>query len=236
MEDGYTKIQRFFSACDEIVDGKYPFAEAKIKAILKTIAQSKELTELFGAVTDGFDYPTAKREYLRFPAEKNSSHGRAYLPTARGELLAFVFCLMVEFDAGTMKFNDFLLRYFYEDGSYTASYALFATRMMRPFRDIVKDCFPDLERADFVDRRRVDEILGKIAERVAVEWARVCERGLSAEDKLSAEIMLSELLAAAGRKDAREVKAILVGYRYFLLQTHAGDKSSEQLFELASTL
>ena len=67
----------------------------------------------------------------------------AYLPAERQDVLAFVFCLFVEIDAGTMHMNDLLLRYFYVDGSYTASYSVFSGRMIKPFRDIVRECFPE---------------------------------------------------------------------------------------------
>ena len=142
MEEKLEKIQKFLSVCDELVDGTFHIADAKISELLRALAASRELTNLFTAVTDGFDYPAAKRAYLKFPTAAGSTRGVAYLPSARNEILAFVFCLMVEIDAGDIRLNDFLLRYFYIDGSYTASYSLFADRMLRPFRDIVRDCYP----------------------------------------------------------------------------------------------
>lgn len=138
----YEKVEQFMAAVNELVDGKFMTADTTMTEILRRIAASRELTELFTAVVKGYDYARARRTYLRFPAEKGSAHGVAYLPTERSEILAFVFCLFVEFDAGSMQFGDFLLRYFYVDGSYTASYALFADRIVRPFRDIVRDAYP----------------------------------------------------------------------------------------------
>lgn len=143
MQDKIFRIQRFIDACDALIEAKFILAGAKIKEVLRALAASPDLQNLFKAVTTGFDYPAAKRAYLKFPAESGSTHGAAYLPAERTEILAFVFCLLAEFDGGSMQLNDFLLRYFYEDGSYTASYAHFAERMLRPFRNIVCDCYPD---------------------------------------------------------------------------------------------
>lgn len=137
------RIQRFVEACDELIDAKFAVAGEKIKEVLKAIAASEDLQNLFTAVTTRFDYPAAKRAYLKFPAEKGTSPGAAFLPKERSDILAFVFCLLVEFDGGSMQLNDFLLRYFYEDGSYTASFTQFVSRMIKPFRDIICDCFPD---------------------------------------------------------------------------------------------
>ena len=139
MEENIVKIKRFITACDELIAGSYRDAEEKISEVLKCLAASEDLTGLFSAVTEEFDYAASKSYYLRETSERR---GTAYLPTGRVDALAFVFCLLAEIDAGAMRFNDFLLRYFYVDGSYTASFSLFADRIMRPFRDIVKEAYP----------------------------------------------------------------------------------------------
>ncbi len=236
MREQYDKIQRFIDACDELLNGKYMDADRRIADILKAIAASRALTDLFSAVTDKFDYPAAKRAYLKFPAGRGAAHGAAYLPSDRGELIAFVFCLLVEFDGGKLSFNEFLLRYFYEDGSYTASFALFVQRMIRPFRDIVSECFPELHRT--LSQRgyyKVEELLGELAERFTVERANVAAR-VSGEDGAAGELMLGELTAAAGRGDVTELKALLCGYRYFLRALGLESEESRHIFELAAKL
>lgn len=69
MQDKYAQMQRFFTACDELISGKYILADNKISEVLKAIAASEELTGLFTAVTERFDYPAAKQAYLKYPAE-----------------------------------------------------------------------------------------------------------------------------------------------------------------------
>ena len=238
MEDTYEKLRRFFNACDELVEGNYTSAEWKISEVLKAIAGSHSLTQIFSHVTSDFDYITAKRKFLRAPSN-GSTRGEAYLPTARDEILAFVFCLFVEFDGGSMNFGDFLLRYFYEDGSYTASYAHFASRVIRPFRDIVRDCFPEYGRTGTLESesmlRRQDDALGEISERAAVERSRMASV-LEGGDHRAAEILLGEVFAAIGRRDASAVKALLMGYRYLLKSTGAGLEACRALFAAADRL
>ncbi len=238
MEDRYSKIQKFFTACDELVNGTFMLADNRIADVLKAIAGSGELTNLFNAATETFDYNAAKKAYLKYPAEKGEAHGIAYLPSDRKEILAFVFCVLVEIDAGVVKFNDFLLRYFYIDGSYTASYATFAERMIRPFRDIVRDCYPDSGRRDYLERlgKRRDGILETLAERIPVERERIVRVALRDEEREASETIFSELVAATGRKDGAEVAAILAGYRYFLIYINAESPESDELFKLAEDL
>ena len=219
MATNFEQLECFFNACDAFMTEKYMVADAKIAEILKAIAQSRALTDLFSAVTERFDYPTAKKAYLRFPAQKGSAHGAAYLPKDRGEILAFVFCILVDVDAGRIRFNDFLLRYFYEDGSYTASFALFSECMLRPFRDIVRECFPDVDarRSRLEEAKRArDERYGAISDGATRERVRLAAIPLATEDRDAGEAILLELASAADERIASRVRALTHAYRYFL--------------------
>ena len=238
MGDTYEKLRRFFNACDEMIEGNYVSAEWKISETLKAIAASENLTQIFSHVTSDFDYIAAKRRYLRAPSN-GAARGEAFLPTARNEIIAFVFCLFVEFDGGSMNFGDFLLRYFYEDGSYTASYAHFADRMIRPFRDIVRDCFPEYGKmgelkSESVQRRR-DNARGEISERATVERSRMASV-LEEGDRRAAEIIFGEVFSAIGRRDASAVKALLIGYRYLLKSAGASEEACRALFAAADKI
>ena len=237
--DKIEKIGRFLSVCDELVTGSYMNAESHISEALKCIAGCRELTNLFAAVTDGYDYPAAKRAYLR-PRTGNGTAGRvgAYLPAERQDVLAFVFCLFVEIDAGTVHLNDPLLRYFYVDGSYTASYSVFAGRMIKPFRDIVRECFPECGKRGQVAvmRKKREEALSAFSQALPVERSRVMGRELLEEEKTAGEEIFSELAAAAARRDVTQVRALLAGYRYFLRYIGAESEESAALFALGKEL
>lgn len=235
MEENYEKLARFFAACDELVEGKFLVADTKISELLKALADCRPLTEIFNAVTTDFDYAAAKRAYLKYPAE-SSVHGAAYLPTERTQILAFVFCLLVEFDGGSMKLNDFLLRYFYEDGSYTASYALFASRMIRPFRDIVRDCFPDFGKDAHLARQKMrEEAFVALATEIEREQRRIQGLPLHDEERRAARVLLSELASATDRREVMDLEAILTGYRYFLRYINA-EKDGAAIFTAAERL
>ncbi len=238
MQDQYQKIERFLSVCTKLVDGKFMNADTRVSETLAAIAASRELTQLFSAVTQGFDYPAAKRAYLKPSSEMGGARGQAFMPSDRSEILAFVFCLFVEIDAGTLPFNDFLLRYFYVDGSYTASYTVFAERVVRPFRDIVRDCFPDLERrggsAGLSGSQ--DDAIDQIARRIPAEQARIEKYSLHDTEKVSMRVILSAISAALSRHDIADLTALLAGYRYFLRYIGGEDENSAAIFEYAAKL
>lgn len=237
MEDNYGQLQRFFTACDELMRGSYLQAEPRIAEVLRSIAACPALYELFKAVSDGYDYPAAKSAYLRAP--KTGGGIVALLPSERSEILAYVFCLLVELDSGAMRVNDLLLRYFNTDGSYTGSYAVFTERVIRPFRDIVRNCFPRASQGGgeaAVRRKKREDTFGELCERLASERARVASLSLPAEDLAGGDALLAAAGAAASRQDGNELSVLLKGYRYFLLYTRAESASSAELFRLAAAL
>lgn len=222
----YAQLERFFTAADELITGKFILADTKIGELLKAVAASDELTQLFAAATEGYDYPAAKRAYLCPPDGRGVARGEAYLPDDRGEVLAFVFCLLAEIDAGKLKLGDFLLRYFYEDGSYTASYERFVNKMIKPFRDIVRDCYPMQPAAPRAGFAAMESAIAR-------ERTRVKNSALAPEDAVAADKMLSAMQSALGRKDLPCLKALLCGYLYFLQMTGFSDENSDALFAAA---
>ncbi|MDE7158366.1 MAG: hypothetical protein K2N74_02225, partial [Clostridiales bacterium] len=209
-----------------------------IAQVLKAIASSEEISRLFDAVTKQFDYLSAKRSYLRFPAAAGSSHGAAFLPADRGDIIAFIFCLLVEFDSSTAFLGDFLLRYFYEDGSYTASFTIFTERMIVPFRDIVKSCFPDALNRTVVGamEEKEDNVLRSVAEWTEYEAARIGKLNLSVREQVAAETILSQVKATVGRKEVAAVKALVCGYRYFVLCNGIADEAGNAIFSFVESL
>ena len=215
------QINRFLKACDKLMNEKYMVADTRIQEVLRSIGESRALTDLFASATERFDYPAAKKMYLRFPASPMSAHGKAFLPKDRVEVVAFVFCLLVDIDAGRIKFDDFLLRYFYEDGSYTASFSLFAERLLRPFRDIVQECFPDVAKpvrpeSTAQKARKRSASLETFAALAIEERERLKSVSLSAVDAAAGDALLSEMIQAAGKDDVPLAKALASGYNYFL--------------------
>ena len=232
MSERITKIERFLTACTALAAGKYAGAEAKISEILASIAASDDLTQLFTAVTQDFDYLSAKKNFLREP-QTGAAHGTAYLPAQRSDLLAFVFCLFVEIDSKAVSLGELLSRYFYVDGSTTASFALFAARVVKPFRDIVRDCYPAANAAEQEAKEQREEALEKLLSLLPLEQERLEEFPLRDTDRGSSKIILDGAMNALSAGDCANARAILAGYRYFV---GAENELSTQIFEFAQLL
>ncbi len=234
MEKEQEHIAKFIAICTELVEGKYTDAGAKISGALRAVAGSAQLTELFTAVTQEFDYPWAKSNYLR-EGKDGYAKGEMLLPAGRTDILAFVFCLFVEIDAGALSLGDFLLHYCYVDGSYTASYSLFAERVIRPFRDIVCDCFPAAARAA-VKADTLGVLLASIGEIFGREKALLDALELREEEKTAGACIVSGVSCAIEGRDREGLKALLAGFYYFLRYIGGENEDSAALFELAAKL
>ena len=234
MQSTKEQVKNFLSKCEEMKCCKFIVAPNKISDLLKCIVNSRELYGLFDAVTSNFDYPTVKSNCL--VTISNSTYERSYvnLPQTTGQVIAFVFCLLMEFENNTLNFNEFLRRYFPEDGSYVASYRAFCSVIIKSLQDAVAQAYedelntpeypveqPDAQRAQLLS---VAEILifGEI------EYLTKCS--VPDEDKEGGLKLLYQLLAAIKSGDKNLIEALACGYNYFILYNKCISENVTQLF------
>ncbi len=132
------ELELFLERCDELVDSKYIIADVKLANLLKSVACSETLLALFKNCLADFDYYGAQKKYFVKNPHMSSDKGEFVLPPNSRELLAFIFTTLVELDSKHIDLGEFLIKYFYVDGSYSASYDAFITSMVKPFKNTVK--------------------------------------------------------------------------------------------------
>ncbi len=132
------ELNLFLEKVDDFINGKYILADIKIVNILKVIASSDTLLALFRNCLTDFDFNQAKKKYLVKSQYTSNDKGEFILPPNSRELLAFVFNILVDIDGKRINFAEFISRYFYEDGSFSAGYSAFINSMIKPFRNSVK--------------------------------------------------------------------------------------------------
>ena len=121
-------LEKFKEKTDALINAKYLFAEREIGEVLKVIADSRLLYELFEYVTEDFDYETFKSVCF--------SKGNAVkLPKKDEELLALCLTLLVDIDRGNISLDEFCDEYFPNGGSSQGKYAAFVVSVIIPFVD-----------------------------------------------------------------------------------------------------
>lgn len=134
----------FIAACDNLRNCKYVIAESKITALLKSIADNKQLYSLFASTLDGFDYNKVFYECV------SVSDRMFVLPNDYKNAIALVFRLLLDIDNGKIKLESFLAAYF-APGSLNEEFARFGLEIIAPFEAYCKMYFsqnPELADAD----------------------------------------------------------------------------------------
>ena len=129
-----SSIENFDSTMDELINSKYILADGKIGAVLKIVAQSRILYELFEYVTADFDYQAAKS--VCFVAGEGK--GKFKLPQKDEDLLALCFLLLMEIDSGKEDVIAFCEKYFPSNEGMQKSYMEFAEQLLRPFKTVTE--------------------------------------------------------------------------------------------------
>lgn len=236
MQSTKAQVENFLSKCEEMKYCKFIVAPTKISDLLKCIVNSRELYGLFDAVTGNFDYPTVKSNCL--VTITNSAYERSYvnLPQTTGQVLAFIFCLFMEFENNTLNFNDFLRRYFPEDGSYVASYRAFCSVIIKSLQDAVAQVYEsELNSTDYqAEAEQPDAVMARLISvadiLISGEVEYITNCSIPDEDKEGGLKILNQLLGAVKGGDKNLVEALACGYNYFILYNKCISEHVAELF------
>ncbi|MDE6617519.1 MAG: hypothetical protein K2K13_00625 [Clostridiales bacterium] len=125
-------LGEFLSACESLKNCKYVLAESKIAALLKSIADNKQLYSMFAASLYEFDYSKTFSTCV--------NNGSFVLPTEPKKAIALVFRILLDIDSGKIELRNFLEAYFYSP-MINESYARFCLEIITPFRSYCNDLF-----------------------------------------------------------------------------------------------
>lgn len=238
--DTKEQVISFIDCCEEIKSCKFIMATTKIKELLKTIVNCPSIYRLFEAVTKDFDYLSVKAKCLVTTNDGIFSKSFVILPKTLGERLAFLFCLLVEFDRETVNFNDFLRRYYPEEGSYYASYQGFCTQIIDSLAECIAKVFQDelstpvlrLEQTAPSANAKKAELISAINISVSEEINYLRNCSLPVEDKESAIKILNGVLSAVKAENEELIDALVCGYNYFVLFNKCESDGLEKLLAL----
>ncbi len=222
MDMGREQIELFLRRCDDVMRSRFIIADTKISELLKSIATSDLLYAFFRDITKNFDYRAAQKKYLE-DAPAGPAYGKKMLfPEDPQEKLAFIFCLLVEFDSKKRDLSEFLQEYFYEDGSVYESFYAFCNQVIKPFRNAVKLMFrdgmpqpglPAAEQGAGITPASAVSVPENFRELVSAERGSVYASRLSDSEKVDALFILNAL---EGTKEGAVRTGLLSGYASFV--------------------
>ncbi|MCH5165189.1 MAG: hypothetical protein J1G01_02180 [Clostridiales bacterium] len=143
-------LGEFLDACEALKNCKFVIAEHKIAALLKAIADNKQLYSMFGTALYGFDYKVTFTESI--------GNGVFSLPSEPKKAIALVFRILLDIDSGKMSLQNFLEAYFYNT-SINESYARFCLEIVAPFEKYCRSMFAQSDKITLAAERDGDPAL-----------------------------------------------------------------------------
>ncbi len=239
MDNTKEQVVTFLEKCEELKKCKFIMATTKIKDLLKCIVNSPDLYRLFDGVTKDFDYLQEKARCLIIADDGYINKSKVVLPQTVGQRLAFIFCLLVEFDRDTLNFNDFLQIYYPEDGSYYASYMAFCNTVINSLEELVQDVFKEYfeEESEEAEQNNTAnpsraKLYSEISLAIAAEKQYLYQTTIPKEEKEGGYKLLNELLFAVKSGNENLIDALICGYNYFVLYNRCVSDGIASLIEM----
>lgn len=204
-------LHNFCAKCDAICQSKLILADRKISNLLKTIAGSQDFCRFLEKCLTGYNY---KAEFLKARSPHKEKEGKFVLRLPKGEsLVAFVFCLLCEFENKERDLTEFLIEYYGFDDLFGDGYANFCREVIMPFKDaVLKLCSP-----------AEDDSLVKAEVELAPDTLEISREHFLQINKLYRE--LARNINKEGRLDSEQRKDYLKVADTFLAACERGDRA-----------
>ncbi len=225
-------IASFKAAADDLIGSKYILAEKRISELLKTIAENPGLISLFKTALSGYNYS------VEFNKSRVANKGkiRLVLPKNQARKIAYVFCLLVEFDTKKRSLKQFLDEYYFMPQP-NASLALWTKDMIATFKDVTEylylngiETLLDDEDINYSLRRQVGEILENFNSLI------VRSTELGADTKRDLFVVLSAIENSLTPTKADALNALIIGLHHMVNETEIAQQFSPYMIELKSAL
>ncbi len=139
-DKGLKDIHALIASCDELINGRYIFAENIIEKILYNISQSEEVYALISECMQNFNF---EREFNRAKIKLPTKDGYFVMPESKAIILPLVFCILVDIRDKKINFHEFVKNYFTSED--INEFENFAQTVIVPFKNALIYCF-DLDK------------------------------------------------------------------------------------------
>ena len=163
-------LAEFFSACNEMIEGRFILSDTKVSNILKSIVKSEILYKLYSDCMVGFKF----NRTLDFCKASNPNNGGYFqMPKEEKDIVAFVTCFLLEVDKRNINLQNFVTDNFYSADGYNISYNNFALTVLSEYKGAVKNLLGVDESGELTDKEEDEHSQISIEE--TMEEAKVNE-------------------------------------------------------------
>ena len=138
-------VQACLATCDELINGRFIFAENIIAKILQNISESDEIYGLIAECMKNFNF---EKEFNRAKVKLPTKDGYFIMPESKAIVLPLVFCILVDIRDKKINFHEFVRNYFMSED--LNEFDNFTKTVIVPFKNAIAYCFDlDNKNEDF---------------------------------------------------------------------------------------
>ena len=128
------KLKEFFASVNEMIGGRFILSDVKVAKVLKSIASSEVLYDMFAKCLVNFNYDA---EFEKAKVTNRVNGGYFVMPDEESKIVALVFCMLLEIDNQKLNLQSFVTDNFFSADGYNISYSNFALNVLVPFKTSV---------------------------------------------------------------------------------------------------
>ncbi len=170
-------VRACLASCDELINGRFIFAENIISKILQNISDSPEIYGLIAECMKNFNFD---REFNRAKVKLPTKDGYFIMPESKAIVLPLVFCILVDIRDKKINFHEFLKNYFTSEN--ISEFENFAQTLILPFKNAIMYCF-DIDENKSETVKNLEEEGDKQAENNEEQLQDVKEEEPNKEDE-----------------------------------------------------
>lgn len=145
----------FFSACNEMIEGRFILSDTKVSNILKCVVKSDVLYKLYSDCMTGFKFART-RDFCK--ASNPNNGGYFQMPSDDRDIVAFVTCLLLEVDKKNINLQNYVTDNFYSADGYNISYHNFALTVLSGYKSAVKNLLMIDDEANNIVNEEVEQL------------------------------------------------------------------------------
>ncbi len=221
------KILNFIAHCNEFINGKFLFANLKLKEISQAMEDSEQISLLLSQCETEFKYSLEQtKAFIKTPTKP----GYFVKPEEPDKFIALCHMLIKDFALEVKDFDSFVKKYFEDEK--ISNQEKFCKQILEPFKNLISDYF-ELSKDNetffqIVEVKKELPVEVKIDKcentksQIYLEMSEVCKNLITQikanefdkDVKNSALIILLELIRACEREDEQNVYALLIGLSF----------------------
>lgn len=239
----------FTSSVNRLIEGQLILVDKHIATVLKSVAKSPTLCRVLSNTLKNMSYATEfSRARVTWTSVDGVRESRLKLPVDRSRQFAFVVCLLTEVDCGKRNFLDFLREY-YNAGVNDASYARFASEVLKPFKsageNFLREVDPESLDAEYVSQAEQyfasekmyvqTNTLAEIFSLMEEVRLILIDQRLGADDLAEVALTSEYLVNALYLKNPKIIKICFIAYKNTLKGYSIVSGKLEQIVKLFNT-